>query len=187
MTDFETGVESPDDAPVFTPTPEDAQQADITQDPAAAAIMSAIAAAAGGGGIPDGVAGGQFVPTDPPMPVVPGSDTSGSPQDFPSGGAAAQRPPSAPGGARGLGSRRSSGIGGRSAPQWEDVQKELRQNTLTDFLRRMYDTLCQQNAALEKLNDGQMRCAQELKILHISTEQQNDNWATQQEEMEKVC
>eukprot|EP01061_Rhynchopus_euleeides_P047783 TRINITY_DN9817_c0_g1_i1.p1 TRINITY_DN9817_c0_g1~~TRINITY_DN9817_c0_g1_i1.p1 ORF type:complete len:767 (+),score=278.54 TRINITY_DN9817_c0_g1_i1:68-2302(+) len=67
--------------------------------------------------------------------------------------------------------RMTSGIRGTRAPNWADVETELRQRTLTDFLRRMFDTLSEQHAALEQLKDAYEGCQAELKVLKAENEQ----------------
>ncbi|KAJ9435912.1 hypothetical protein DIPPA_27437 [Diplonema papillatum] len=70
--------------------------------------------------------------------------------------------------------RMTSGIQGVNAPNWAAVEKDLRQNTLTDFLRRMFDTLTQQHMALGKLNEAMSNCYSELKYTKQSHEAAQD-------------
>ena len=59
----------------------------------------------------------------------------------------------------------SSGIGGQHAPLWDTVERELRQNTLTDFLRRMFDTLNNHQRIMMEIKDVAIKCSNEIKGL----------------------
>ena len=61
--------------------------------------------------------------------------------------------------------RMTSGLNSSNTPNWADVETELRQRTLTDFLRRMFDTLTKQHEALDTLNNAFEGCAAELNFL----------------------
>eukprot|EP01064_Diplonema_japonicum_P008501 TRINITY_DN15966_c0_g1_i1.p1 TRINITY_DN15966_c0_g1~~TRINITY_DN15966_c0_g1_i1.p1 ORF type:complete len:746 (+),score=195.09 TRINITY_DN15966_c0_g1_i1:37-2274(+) len=77
--------------------------------------------------------------------------------------------------------RTTSGIRGTTAPLWENVERELRQSTLTDFLRRMFDTLSQQHQALEKLNEVAMKNVKDIAELKDMQVKHQDRFVEGQE------